>query len=634
MSSTPKILPLSKRLSYKQAKLVVLIAVGLGILFSCLQIYLDFFLFQKEFDNSLQQMIEITRRPATQAIASRNSELAAEILEGFIKYEPIAEVGLLDEKKQPITPLRQKLFASTYGRHLTELIFGNNEKKPVLLYLRGSGKFGILTITLDNHSLVVRFLDRALVVLMSGLARNLLLAIIVLFLFHRIVTKPLFNIATSLGNIDLFRPELNRLPYLRNHNEDELGQLVTSVNQLLSTIDERIKEREKILHEMKIAKQIAESANQAKTEFLTNMSHEMRTPLNGVLNMILLAQESSLTKTQRDYLDVANRSGMVLLNLISDILDFSKIETGEISLENATFNLPQMVEEAVEILVDKAETKQLELITFIATDVPQRINSDPIRLRQVIVNLVDNAIKFTTQGEILITVNVAKRAPQETILRFEVADTGIGIAQHALTTIFGLFEQIDGSTTRRYGGVGLGLTLSKEIITKMGGDVGVKSVLGQGSTFWFTVPFQFAETDTTELPEKFTTQWRLLIVDTNVTVRKYLSYWLQNWGMTVENVPDAKQAFNKIRDAYRENRPFDLVLVDMNLSDLDGISFALALKADIELASTRLILLTSYYYYPVKSTIFCAYLRKPISQTHLYQIIQRIMQSPFPEGTS
>jgi signal transduction histidine kinase/ActR/RegA family two-component response regulator len=634
MAVTPAILPLYKRLSYKQAKTVVIIAVCLGVLFSCLQIYIDFFIFQRDSDDNLQQMLELVKRPATQAIISRDEKLAREVLESLLSSNSVTRVELLDENKNNLTESREKKIIQSFGRQFYEMFFKRHELKEQPLYIRDTRKFGVLKITVDNYLVVNRSINRALAVLMSDLARNLLLAVFVLFLFHRIVTKPLFKMAIDLGTIDLSNPDTNRLSYLHNHNEDELGLLVTSINQLLNAIDEQITERERILQEMAIAKQAAEVANSAKSEFLTNMSHEMRTPLNAVLNMLFLVKDTHLTTTQQDFLETASHSGQVLLSLIDDILDFSKIETGEFNIESIPFNLRQVVEEALETLAQQAEDKQLELLSLIAMEVPYQVKGDPKRLRQVITNLVNNAIKFTTEGEIIVSVSVVEINTQKITISCEVTDTGIGIPAQAQTSIFKLFEQVDGSTTRRYGGIGLGLTLCQQIVQQMVGEIGVDSTVGEGSTFWFTVELESVSNADTEspFPTKLTDNLRVLIVDSNAKIRHSLDYYLRQWGVIVDGVDNAKQALECLQSAEQTDMPFDIALINLALPDLDGVSLGLMLKTDTRFVDTRLVLLTPYYFRPLSAKVFCDYLHKPIRQEKLYQTLNRVMQLPLPES--
>lgn len=634
MAVTPAILPLNKRLSYKQAKAIVVVAVSLGILSSFLQIYTDFFLFQRDVDDNLKQLIETVKRPATQAIVNRDEKLASEVLEGLLQYNAVVKIELLDENRKIMTESRERgKSVQTYRRQFLELFFDAYRETSYPLYIRDTGKFGVLKVILDNHLIMSRSLNRAIVILMSDLARNLLLAVFVLFLFHYIVTKPLFKIATDLGTIDLSNPDTNRLSYLSYHDEDELGLLVTSINQLLSAIDTQTTERERILQEMAVAKQAAEVANSAKTEFLTNMSHEMRTPLNAVLNMLLLAQETPLTVIQKDFLETASDSGKILLSLINDILDFSKVEAGELDIEPVPFAFRQVIEEAVESLAQQAEDKQLILLSLIAMEVPYQVKGDPKRLRQVVTNLINNAIKFTAQGEIVVSVSVAELDTRTVTIRCEVTDSGIGVPEHARATIFRLFEQVDGSTTRRYGGTGLGLALCQQIVQRMDGDIGVESSVGKGSTFWFTVKLEHLSDSESRFSFEPTDKWRVLVVNNNLNVQHSLDYYLRQWGLDVTCVENAKQALDCLRSTVQTARPFDIALLDLTLPDLDGVSLGLALRTDTRFMHTRLILLTPYCFHLQTSKVFSAYLRKPIRQENLYLTINKVMKLPLPDFT-
>ncbi|MDH5265693.1 MAG: ATP-binding protein, partial [Betaproteobacteria bacterium] len=352
--------------------------------------------------------------------------------------------------------------------------------------------------------------------------------------------------------------------------------------------------------ELRLAKEVAEGASRAKSQFLANMSHEIRTPMNGVLGMTELLAETELTDKQRRLVGMITASGETLLSIINDILDFSKIEAGKIELEHVDFAPLAVLEDMAELLAARAQAKGLELIVRADDDAPSWVTGDPHRLRQILLNLVGNAIKFTDSGEVVVRCAPAAaggrtaRPGEPMMLRFEVRDTGIGIPPEQKARIFRAFAQADDSTTRRFGGTGLGLVIARELAQLMGGDIGVDSEPGQGSTFWFTIKVagpQLAAVDTPDLHEL--TGRRLLIVEDNSTNRTTLSHQAHGWGMHVETAPDGETALGLLRDAVDRGEPFALALVDMKMPRMDGIDLMSSIKADHFLSETPLIMMTS-----------------------------------------
>ncbi|TFC90334.1 PAS domain S-box protein [Cryobacterium sp. TMT3-29-2] len=404
----------------------------------------------------------------------------------------------------------------------------------------------------------------------------------------------------------------------------------------IAAIGQDITGRRAAEEELLAAREAALETSRLKSEFLATMSHEIRTPMNGVVGLTALLLDTALDETQRKYAEGVNSAAEALLSLLNDILDFSKLEAGKVELDVTSFNPRLLVEEVAALLAEAAQSKDLELIAYCQPEVPAWLAGDAGRIRQILLNLISNAVKFTAAGEVAIQVTVTGRDAGKAVVRFDVRDTGIGIAPGDHLRLFESFSQADASTTRRYGGTGLGLAICRRLTEAMGGEIGLTSALGEGSTFWFTIPLPVAEAPAAA-PEPpvpgVLAGLRVLVVDDNATNRLVLQSQLTAWGLQPEAVTDAAAALDRSRAAAAAGHPYDIAVLDMCMPEMDGLELASELTADPALQSIKLLMLTSTSQVTKTDLVEAGireWLTKPVRSSELYDRLMRLMATSAP----
>ncbi len=648
-----KNLPIKHKLRY--AMLITAYAV-LFVTIAILTIS-DLFKSRSAMISNLETLTEVVGANSEAALLFEDVRSAEKLLKGFESVRDIQSAYLLNNQGQQI---------ASYSRYLKEpweitldvldqplTLFGKTKLhlyRPIFM----DGQFiGAIYIQSNLSQLYLQLTKYFFLALLAALI-SIILAGVLSARLQRFLARPITALADTISEITK-NQQYDR--HVVKFDNDEIGQLYDCFNDMLRQIKKRdlrlqqhsehleiaveqrtqeldaanqeLKDSISELHE---AKEAALDAAKAKSTFLANMSHEIRTPMNGILGMLELLRDTKTDRIQKDFLETAHTSADSLLQVINDILDFSKIEAGKMEIESVDIDAGKITEDVCALLAGKAREKGLELNCFTDVDLPGIVKGDPVRLRQVLTNLVGNAIKFTESGEVVVRVNAISQNSQSAQIEFLVEDTGIGIAEEAIPRLFSSFTQADGSTTRKFGGTGLGLTISRQLVELMDSSIKVISAEGLGSTFSFLLNMEISDTpqlNTTDIGNALD-GIRALIVDDNATNREILRHYLTAWGVEHNEVSGGKEALIELQNACEQKHPYQLAFLDMDMPEMDGLMLSRAIDNNDNLKDVRRIMLSSAGFISrdqQKSVGISACLIKPFRQSNLLDTTMQVMHS-------